>query len=291
MNLELKVNAPKPQPVVINYDELKAGLTTALADYKGRIYTEDTVGEAKKDKAKLNNLKKALSDERISRKKDFMKPFETFEEQVKDLCGMIDEATSGIDSQLEIYEQNRITEKKEAIKSMFSEIASGYDIDFITLEKIYNPKWENKTATDKAIATEITAVFDKAINDLAIIGKLPSYAFEATEVYKSTLDLNQAIAEGERMAKIAEAKKQAEIEAQKRAEETRLRAEEEARRMAENEVLMSKATEVNLAPAAAEPTPAEPTYEFSFKVRITMEKALALKDFCTANGIELERIL
>ena len=291
MEFELRVQATQAQPVVWNYGELKEALTTELADYKGRIYTEDTVGEAKKDKAKLNNLKKALSDERISRKKDFMKPFETFEAQVKDLCGMIDEATSGIDSQLEIYEQNRITEKREAIKSMFAEIASGYDVDFITLEKIYNPKWENKTTTDKAIATEITAVFDKAINDLAIIGKLPSYAFEATEVYKSTLDLNKAIAEGERMAKIAEAKKQAEIEAQRRAEEARLRAEEEARRMAENEALMSKATEVNLAPAAAEPTPAEPTYEFSFKVRITMEKALALKDFCTANGIELERIL
>ena len=56
-------------------------------------------------------------------------------------------------------------------------------------------------------------------------------------------------------------------------------------------VAAAKATEVNLAPAAAEPTPAEPTYEFSFKVRITMEKALALKDFCTENGIELQRIL
>ena len=292
MNFELDIKMPTPQPVVFNYETLKKELSTALADYKGRIYTEDTVGEAKKDKAKLNTLKKALSDERITRKKDFMKPFETFEAQVKDLCGMIDEATSGIDSQLEIYEQNRITEKREAIKSMFAEIASGYDVDFITLEKIYNPKWENKSVTDKAIATEITAVFDKAINDLAIIGKLPSYAFEATEVYKSTLDLNKAIAEGERMAKIAEAKKQAEIEAQRRAEEARLRAEEEAYRKAkEAEALMSKATEVNLAPAAAEPTPAEPTYEFSFKVKITMEKALALKDFCTANGIELERIL
>ena len=252
MEFEMKVQAPQAQPIVFNYEELKEALTTALADYKGRIYTEDTIGEAKKDKAKLNNLKKALS---------------------------------------EIYEQNRITEKREAIKSMFAEIASGYDINFITLEKIYNPKWENKTTTDKTIATEITEAFEKATRDLEIISKMPRYAFEATEVYKSTFDISKAIAEGERMANIAEAKKQAEIEAQRRAEEARLRAEEEARRMAENEALMNKATEVNLAPAAAEPTPAEPTYEFSFKVRITMEKALALKDFCTENGIELQRIL
>lgn len=289
MEFELKVQATQAQPVVFNYDELKTGLTTALADYKGRIYTEDTVGEAKKDKAKLNNLKKALSDERISRKKDFMKPFETFEAQVKDLCGMIDEATSGIDSQLEIYEQNRITEKREAIKSMFAEIASGYDINFITLEKVYNPKWENKTTTDKTIATEITEAFEKATRDLEIISKMPRYAFEATEVYKSTFDISKAIAEGERMAQIAEAKKQAEIEAQRRAEEARLRAEEEARRKADEE----KAASFGLTPKTAEPTPepaTEPTYEFAFKVKITKSQAIALKDFCTAHGIELQKI-
>ena len=292
MNLELKVNAPQTQPVVFNYTELKEGLTTALADYKDRVYDESMLAEAKADTANLNKLKKALNDERIFRKKEFEAPFKVFEDQVKELCGMIDEATSGIKAQLDTYEQKRIEEKRTAIRELFSEIASEYDsLDFITLDKIFNDKWLNKTATDKAIATEITAVFEKATRDLEIISKMPRYAFEATEVYKSTLDLNKAIAEGERMAKIAEAKKQAEIEAQKRAEEARLRAEEEARRMAENDALMSKATEVNLAPAAAEPTPAEPTYEFSFKVRITMEKALALKDFCTENGIELQRIL
>ena len=215
-----------------------------------------------------------------------MKPFETFEAQVKDLCGMIDEATSGIDSQLEIYELNRINEKKEAIKSMFAEIASGYDINFITLEKVYNPKWENKTTTDKTIATEITEAFEKATRDLEIISKMPRYAFEATEVYKSTLDLNKAIAEGENMARIAEAKKQAEIEEQRRAEEARLRAEEEARRKADEE----KAASFGLTPKAAEPTPAEPTFEVAFKVRVTKQQAKELADFCTAHGIELQKI-
>ena len=292
MNLELKVNAPKTQPVVFNYEELKAGLSTALEDYKGKAYDESMLAEAKADTANLNKLKKALNDERIFRKKEFEAPFKVFEDQVKELCGMIDEATSGIKAQLDAYEQKRIEEKREAIKTTFSEIASQYDcLDFVVLEKIYNQKWENKTTTDKAIATEITEAFEKATRDLEVIAQMPNFSFEAKEVYKRTLDLNQAIAEGKRMSDIAEAKKQADIEAQKRAEEARLRAEEEARRMAENEALMNKATEVNLAPAAAEPTPAEPTYEFSFKVRITMEKALALKDFCTENGIELQRIL
>ena len=291
MEFEMKVQATQAQPIVFNYEELKEALTTALADYKGRIYTEDTVGEAKKDKAKLNNLKKALSDERISRKKDFMKPFETFEAQVKDLCDMIDEATSGIDSQLDTYEQKRIAEKTEHIESMFAEIMSNYDLPFITFRQIFNEKWLNKTVTDKAITKEITEICEKAISDLEIIKRMPEYSFEAEQVYKQTLNLNNALSEGERMAKIAEAKRQAEIEAQKRAEEARLRAEEEAYRKAkEAEALMSKATEVNLAPAIAEPTPVEPTYEVAFKVRVTKQQAKELADFCTAHGIELQKI-
>lgn len=269
MEFELKVQAPQTQPVVFNYEELKAGLTTALADYKDRVYDETMIAEAKEDKAKLNKLKKALSDERISRKKDYMKPLETFEEQIKDLCSLIDEATSGIENQLDAFEQKRIEEKRTAIRELFSEIAAEYDIDFVTLEKIYNPKWENKTATDKTIATEITEVFEKAVKDLEIINKMPNCSFEAKECYKTTLDLNKAIAEGERMAQVQEAKRQ------------------EALRKAQEEIEARKHIEElnNL------PTPeAEPTYEFAFKCKATKSQAIALKDFCTRNGIELQKI-
>lgn len=277
-NLELKIKAPQTQPVVFNYEELHTALEMKLADYKDRVYDETMIAEAKADTANLNKLKKTLSDERITRKKDFMKPFETFEEQVKELCGMIDEATSGIKAQFDEYEQKRVEEKRIAIRELFSEIAAEYDcLDFITLEKVYNQKWENKTATDKAIATEITAVFEKAVKDLEIISKMPNYSFEAKEAYKASLDLNKALAEGERMAQVQGAKRQAAL---RKAQE-----EIEARKHIE---------ELNNLPkgeATSEPIPeAEPTYEFAFKVKITKSQAIALKDFCTKNRIEIKQI-
>lgn len=284
MEFELKVQAPQTQPVVFNYEELKAGLTTALADYKDRVYDETMIAEAKEDKAKLNKLKKALSDERISRKKDYMKPLETFEEQIKDLCSLIDEATSGIENQLDAFEQKRVEEKRTAIRELFSEIASNYDaLDFITLEKIYNPKWENKSVTDKAIATEITGRFEQAIRDLEVIAQMPNFSFEAKEVYKRTLDLNQAIAEGKRMSDIAEAKRQAalakaqeEIEARKHIEELNALPKEEP------------------APEVTEPEPApvvtEKVYDLTFKCSLTRPQAFVLKQFCDENGIKLIRI-
>ena len=250
MNFELKVQAPKNQPVVWNFDELKSNLETALADYQNRVYTEDTIDEAKTDRAKLNKLKKAINDERISREKEYMQPFNEFKAQAKELCDMIDTASSGIGEQLDAFEQKRIDEKDTKIESIFAEISSLYPIDFITLEKIFNEKWYNKGTSDKAIAKEITDIFEKAVNDLAIIKRMPRYAFEAEEAYKDLLDLNKALAEGERMAEIQARKGQ------------------ETQASAESEIAV----------------------EMSFKCKITKTQAEALIEFCKKNGITLQRI-
>ncbi len=208
MNFELKITMPKSEPVIWNYEILRANLETALADYQNRVYTEDMLAEAKEDRAKLNKLKKAISDERIARKKEYMKPFETFEDQAKELCELIDTASSGIGEQLDAFEEKRIAEKTERINALFADIISNYDLAFITLDKIMSDKWLNKGTSEKAIGEEITAICEKAMKDLEIIKRLP-YAFEAESVYKQTLDLNTAIENGEQMAKVATEKAKA----------------------------------------------------------------------------------
>lgn len=279
-NFELKVQLPKLAPVVFNYEELKGELSTALADYQNRVYTEDMIADAKTDAAKLNKLKKAISDERIARKKEWLEPFETFEAQAKEICQMIDTASSGIKTQLDTFEQKRIEEKTDHIESMFAEILSNYDLPFITFRQVFNEKWLNKSVSDKAIAKEITEICDKVVSDLEIIKRMPEYSFEAEAVYKQTLNLNNALAEGERMSQIAKqkaereraealAKAQAQIEAEQRAE---MQAQAEVQQAAE---------------PIAEP---EPLYDVAFKCRVTKAQALALSEFCKANGIKLIKI-
>lgn len=250
MNFELKIQAPKNKPVVWNYEQLRADLETALADYNSRVYTEDTIAEAKEDRAKLNKLKKAINDERIAREKEYMQPFNEFKAQAKELCEMIDTASSGIGEQLDAFEQKRLDEKTSHIQSLFDDVASNYDLPFITLEKVMNDKWLNKSTSDKAIVEEITERFEKAIKDLEVIRKMPKCAFEAEEAYKTTLDLNKALEEGERMADI-QAKKNQEVKATADTEEK---------------------------------------FEAKFKCLLTIDQAKALKKFCVENGIKLEQI-
>ena len=246
MNFELKIQAPKTKPVVWNYEELKSDLTTALKDYESRVYTEDTIAEAKEDRAKLNKLKKAINDERIAREKEYMHPFNEFKSQAKELCDMIDTASSDIGEQLEAFEQKRLDEKTSHIQTLFNDIASNYDLPFITLEKVMNDKWLNKATSDKAIIEEITERFEKAIKDLEVIRKMPSYSFEAEESYKTCLDLNQALEEGDKISEIQHKKNTANADGEK--------------------------------------------FEVSFKCKITVSQAKALKEFCKQNGIVLEQI-
>ena len=103
--MELQIKAYQAQPIEWNYEALKTELLSKLEDYKHLQYTAEQITMAKADRANLNNLKKALSDERIRRKKEFLEPFETFEKQVKELCNLIDEPVQLIDTQIKEVEE------------------------------------------------------------------------------------------------------------------------------------------------------------------------------------------
>ena len=256
MNFELKIQAPQNAPVIWNFEELRDELTTALADFSNRTYSEETIAEAKEDSAKLNKLKDAINAERISREKEYMQPFLTFKEQANELCKLIDEANAGIKNQLDTFEAKRVAEKVERIKALFMDIVSNYDISFLEISMMANKKWLNKGTSEKAIAKEITERCEQIIKDMEVIKRMPSYSFEATEVYKQTLDLNKALTEGEKMAEIQSRKRQ---EALEKAQE----------QVAED---------------------SEPKYPLRFACELTIAQAKALKAFCEANGIELKQI-
>jgi hypothetical protein len=204
-----------PQELKFNFEELKTELQAKAKEYEVMTYTEEQLTEAKKDRANLNKLKKALNDERIRREKEYMQPFNEFKAQAKELCDMIDTASSGIGEQLEAFEQKRVEEKTSHIQTLFNDVASNFDLPFITLEKVMSDKWLNKSTSDKAIIEEITERFEKAIKDLEVIRKMPSYSFEAEESYKTCLDLNTALEEGEKIADIQHKKNTANADGEK----------------------------------------------------------------------------
>lgn len=299
--MELRVNEVAiPEKIDFNYDELKAELTSKVSFYETLVYTDDQIKDAKADKANLNKLKRALNDERIRREKEYMQPFNVFKAQINEIIGIIDKPIAVIDEQVKAYDEKRKAEKQKAIEDLFSQI--GFQ-NFVTLEKIWDPKWLNASVSMKSIEDQMKSRMYEIGNGVLTLSQLPEFGFEATEVFKETLDINKAISEAKRMSEIAKAK--AEAEARRKAAEEARKAAEEARRKAEEErKAQERAAEEQRAamaqamtpPEDAQPAPVEESQPepqkmiVKFEVELTTEDATALREFFQSRNIAFRAI-
>lgn len=267
--LEMRVNSSNPQPITWNYEELKKELVNILKQYENRVYTEEDIPAAKSERATLNNLKKALNDERIRREKEYMIPFSTFKEQVKELCDLIDSTSKSIGTQLDAFEQNRINEKRLSIELEYKScvlVILGYaDIpDWLSLDHIFDEKWLNKSVTIEKVSTAIKDRLTQIHNDINTLEEMKD--FTAVECYKKCLNINQAIKDSRDIR---------DIEAKAQEEQKQVTIEEinpEPKPEAKSEAKASEQKWVN------------------FRAFVTLEQAKQLKVFCDEHGIMIAPI-
>lgn len=279
--MELKITKWKtPEVINFNFDELKKEITSKAVLYKNMIYTDETIKEAKADKASLNKFITALENKRKEVKKECLAPYEAFEKQIKELVAIIDEPVKLIGLQVAEYEEKEKVAKREKILELFEQ--SGFQT-FVKLEQIFDTKWLNKSVSLKSIEDELTNTAYKIGHDITAINALPEFSFEAMEHYKKTLDLSGAIAEGQRLADIQ--KRKIEHEAKMK--------ELEAAQAAKDEVKPAELTE-EVEPEIVnepEPVPEElPRHWIKFVALLSKEDAFALKAFCDSRNIVIESI-
>ncbi len=276
--MELKINeVTLPEQITFNYEELKHELQEKVSHYETLVYTDEQIQEAKKDKANLNKLKKALNDERIRREKEYMIPFNDFKSKVNEIISIIDKPIAVIDSQVKSYEEQKKQNKMDAIVEFFNSCEVP---EWLHFSQIMQDKWLNASVSMKSIQEEINARLEQIKNDLATLSNLPEFGFEATEVYKTSLDMNKAISEAQRMSQIQKAKAEAEA---KKAEYEATQAAKLAEQVAEVEI------ENAMNPQEAEIV--EPAKQWiKFAALLTTDDALALKDFFNSRNIEFKAI-
>ena len=281
--MELRINTWKsPEVIDFNFEELKEEITNKSALYKNMVYTDETIKDAKSDRALLNKFKTALEDKRKEVKKQCLEPYNQFEKQIKELVAIIDEPVKLIGEQITEFEDREKAEKHEQIIELFNK--AGFQ-SFVTLEQIYDPKWLNKSVSLKSIEEELTNAIYRIGHDVTTINSLKEYSFEALEHYKKTLDLASAIAEGQRLADIQKRKLEHEAELKAREELAKKQAEEKAK------------AEANLHEEFEEVSQEEPQQAvevkrqwIKFVALLSKDDALALKEFCDNRGIEIKSI-
>lgn len=290
--LELKIFSPQENGFVPeikwNNEELKAAIAEKMEEYKGLVFTEETISEGKKDRANLNKLRGAIDDERKRVKKLCMEPCNRFEKEVKEVLALVDEQISAIDIQIKEVEQIKREEKRKAVQKLFESI--GFQ-KFVTLEMIWDEKWLNASVALSKVENQMKETMYRIGEEVGTISRLPEFSFEAMEVYKKTLDLTQAIKKGQELADIQKRKEEA--LARQKVEEERRKAEEAAAgKESENP---EEAADTHDAPKKAEENDytrvvSAPVMRIDFRVWGTKEQILALRDYMKQNNLKFGKV-
>lgn len=280
--MDLKINEVViPEKITFNYEELKQEIAEKVKTYEVLVYDDTQIKLAKTDKANLNKLKKALNDERIRREREYMAPFNEFKAQINEIISIIDKPVAVIDKQVKAFDEKKRQDKMEAIKKLYEESEHP---QWLELEQIFNDRWLLAGTSMRQVQDGIEGWLNEIKTNLDIIANLPEFAFEATEIYKSTLDVQKALNEGKRLSEMIK-RKQEQERLQKEAEE---RAKAEAEAKAREELLEAHKPE----PEPVQKVTTEPVEQqwISFRALLTVPQAFELKRFFEENKIEFQPI-
>lgn len=306
MELVLKsVSVDLPQEIE-NLEQLKAELAPRLEKYNNLVVTEDSIKAAKDDKANLNKLRKAIEEQRISIKKQYLEPYNVLEAQCKEVVALIDAPIKAIDAQIKAFDE---IEKKEKLTKLQTAFYKTEHPSWLQFASVCPDKWENKTSkTDKLIEQIEESV--KNVN--AELEEINSIYAESPLLTAIIDRYRQNRSKADTLSYAVQLERQYKADRERKAEEERSRAEAEALKAqqeqehAESELNAPKfdSVESNINTLASEQnavsgenlgnsdgvTPTEPILNGMFRVECTKSQLIALRDFMKSQGIKFELV-
>ena len=195
----------KPADVSFPAFEFYRQQAVEIADYIRKIeVTESNVKDVKKELAQARKITDELSKRRIAIKKEILISFDSFEEKVKELGGVISEAEGELRSKVHELEEAEREAKKNQIRDLWDKRAAQYQItDMIpgAFDRWLIPQYLNKTVSMKNVEKEMVDWLENTEGD---IETLRAMGEEYLVEYLGTLDLKQAISEVNRRNEIRE---------------------------------------------------------------------------------------
>lgn len=229
--------------------------------YSNVIFTEETLKEAKTEKANINKFKDKVADFRKKIVAEYNKPIELFEKTAKETEALLKETYANINLQVQKYEDKQKQEKEKDVKEYYQEYAKSNNLEWITEEKYYQMANINVTlsASMKSLMEQTKSFIDKILDDLKLISTQQN-EIEILAEYKQTLNVSLAITTvSERMKRLEEERK-----AKEKVEEVQQ----------QEEKVVEKVQEVLKAPKEE-----EKTYSMTFKVWGTLEQLKGIKSY------------
>ena len=190
---EIKAEITGAAKVEDNIMEAKEYALRLKEYYSTLVFTEEQLSEAKNERAGINKVVKKIADYRKNIVEEFKKPINLFETTAKETERILKETADFVDIQVKNFENKEKEEKRKQIEISFNQLVEELK-EVITLDKIFDAKWLNKTVKLATIEEEITNKLDNIRNGLKAIEELNSeFVLEIKNTFLQDFDLSKAI--------------------------------------------------------------------------------------------------
>ena len=263
-----------------NAKEYSAALKNEIANYTIERYI-DNPDAAKNDKAYLNKLLDEVAEKRKLATTTWNKPLDEFISVMKELETEIKTASNNLKTIVDKADQQVKDEKKAKIIEFWNTL----NFTIIPIERVFNPRWLNKTEKLTSIIEECKAIVEKITTEMNTLKSMQDEDAETLQAfYLETLDLNATLQKGNQLKE----------------NRARIKAEEE-RKAAENNlpfgkpVIPSSEQQKELTCSQVEEIAkrnltVEPVATFRLEVTGPASKLMALRKFIDDNGITYKKI-
>jgi uncharacterized phage infection (PIP) family protein YhgE len=261
-----------------NFEEMTEALTEFVKPYESIIVTDDGIGMAKVDRAKLRSVAKHVDDYRKMVKRTYTEPLKEFEDQCKKLNAIIDRGISNLDGQVKMFEQKRREEKLSSLNEYFDDVQKKMKHpEYASWEQVMDERWGNVTFDSEQAKRDIDLACFRIDHEVQSIVDLDSeFEVALLDNYSKSHLLYETLQMNDRLV----ADKKRKEEQQKRLEEEykQKRAEKEARAAAAKVI-----EKTNPTPKAEEQ---EQTYIANFRVFGRYEEVAMIRRFLDIKHVD-----
>lgn len=255
-----------------NAKELKAAIESELQNYSVEKYI-DNPDAAKTDKATLNKICDAVAEKRKEITKAWNKPLDDFLSEMKSLESAITTASNKINDIVKAAKQQEENQKRSLIENYWKTL----DFQIVPLDKIFNPKWLNKTYKMEQIMLDCESITEKIQTELTTLKSMQDEDSETLmNFYLDTLDLNATLQKGNQL----------------KANRERLKAIQEAEKKETEKPVVAETSEpIHIeTPKTQQPQTKDRIVEFTLHLKGENSKMFMLRAYIDKLGIEYTKL-
>lgn len=253
-----------------NFEEMRVYLSEMMAPYMSLKVTD--VAAAKSARAYCNRVEKSLEDSRRMVKKLYQQPLVEFENKVKALTAICKSASVAIDTQIKEIENAEKEAKLAKIREYFLEASADIEA-YITWDRIYDKRWENRTYDTVKCKADIDEAVQIVKEDIQVIRAMHSpYETMLLAVYARSGSMQEVLAQKSVCEK---------LEPEQTDDEPSGDSEPSPR---------LRAGDAEIEPISREGTKEVKLYTFTLEFTTTREKAFLVQSFFEQNQIQYRKV-